>query len=677
WPLTWVNPAVDSIEVAPFTAVPVTVRLDVPEGSGGASDTTVVTATVQGTSLSDTVTDVTNVTQSFGLSLEPDRAQTVAAGATVVYTHTLRNLGNSADVFSIDATNDTAGWPEPEWAPSTPSLPFGGETTIVVTVTVPSDAAGDVNETTVTASSLGGSASDFAIDTTTVATGPQPDLAVSKSVTPDPVTAGEQLTYTLYVTNTGAIELNATITDTLPSQVTPNAPRVWTPTIGVGDTWTQTLVVTATIGYEGPITNTVDVTTIEGVSRSAQVVSQVVPELYPGLDVSKSVTPDPVTAGEQLTYTLRVTNTGTLELNATITDTLPSQVTPNAPRVWTPTIGVGSTWTQTLVVTATEGYAGPITNTVDVTTAEGVGDSDDAVSQVEVAPEPELIVSKSVLPDPVLAGEQLTYTIRVTNTGNVALNATVTDTLPSQVTPNAPRVWTPTIDVGSTWTQTLAVTATAGYAGPITNTVEVTTAEGAVDDDTLVSQVETTPQPGVTVSKTAHPDPVLAGETLTYTIRVTNTGNVTLNASITDTLPTQVTPGGAQSWSTTLFPGEVWTQDLPVTVDLGYTGFLTNTVEVTSDQGATDVVTITSRVVGTPGVAFTPDNSAVVDPGSTITYTHHLTNTGDGPDVFNLDYQSSMGWPVILSENPVQLDAGAGTVISVAVTIPSGTGGFT
>ena len=50
---------------------------------------------------------------------------------------------------------------------------------------------------------------------------PEADLAVTKTDSPDPAIAGEQLYYTLTVTNKGPNDVpDAVITDTLPSQVT-------------------------------------------------------------------------------------------------------------------------------------------------------------------------------------------------------------------------------------------------------------------------------------------------------------------------------------------------------------------------------------------------------------------------------------------------------------------------
>jgi uncharacterized repeat protein (TIGR01451 family) len=97
---------------------------------------------------------------------------------------------------------------------------------------------------------------------------------------------------------------------------------------------------------------------------------------------------------------------------------------------------------------------------------------------------------------------------------------------------------------------------------------------------------------GLTVTKEAAPDPVQAGAQLTYTIRVTNIGNADLHATVTDILPTPVTPGGMRTWTPVITaPGGVWTQQVVVTVEVGYTGVLTNVVEVTTVEGAAGTYT--------------------------------------------------------------------------------------
>lgn len=92
-------------------------------------------------------------------------------------------------------------------------------------------------------------------------------LAVVKYTDQQNVQPGDSLTYTIVVTNTGDIDFTATITDDLPSQVTPNASQVWTTTIpALGGVWTQTVNVTVNEGYTGVLTNVVRVSTDQNVS---------------------------------------------------------------------------------------------------------------------------------------------------------------------------------------------------------------------------------------------------------------------------------------------------------------------------------------------------------------------------------------------------------------------------
>jgi len=99
------------------------------------------------------------------------------------------------------------------------------------------------------------------------------------------------------------------------------------------------------------------------------------------------------------------------------------------------------------------------------------------------------------------------------------------------------------------------------------------------------------------VVKQAIPGRVEAGAPLTYTIRVTNTGHVTLTATVTDVLPAHVTPTGVLTWTPLITaPGGVWTATVVVTVGEGYVGPLTNAVWVTSEEGATGAASATAHV---------------------------------------------------------------------------------
>ncbi|HET91852.1 MAG TPA: DUF11 domain-containing protein [Chloroflexi bacterium] len=109
-------------------------------------------------------------------------------------------------------------------------------------------------------------------------------LQVSKVAGADRVSPGSRLTYTLRVTNTGAADLHARITDTLPAGIAPGrtsggtaflpgGPITWTALVAApGGVWEETVVVTAAESQTGPLVNRVEVTTEEGAAGGARVV---------------------------------------------------------------------------------------------------------------------------------------------------------------------------------------------------------------------------------------------------------------------------------------------------------------------------------------------------------------------------------------------------------------------
>ncbi len=71
-----------------------------------------------------------------------------------------------------------------------------------------------------------------------------------------------------------------------------------------------------------------------------------------------------------------------------------------------------------------------------------------------------------------------------------------------------------------------------------------------------------------------------------------------------------------------------------------------------------------------------PDQSGVVAPGQTITYTLVITNAGNAADILALDvFTDTRGWVETIEPATISLGAGAHATINVVVSVPAGTAG--
>jgi uncharacterized repeat protein (TIGR01451 family) len=186
-------------------------------------------------------------------------------------------------------------------------------------------------------------------------------------------------------------------------------------------------------------------------------------------------------------------------------------------------------------------------------------------------------VTSSGVPNPVTAGNNITYTQSITNNGPTAItiagatNVTFTDAIPANTTLasafTAPAGWMcNSIAVGGTGTftctlnsgQTLAVNATVNF--PLVVTVNPGTAAGTIitnspnisssvsdpnpanNTATVKTTVASPTQAFLTITKTASPEPVDQNTNLAYTIMVQNAGPAAAqNVVVTDSIPAQVT----------------------------------------------------------------------------------------------------------------------------------------
>jgi len=167
----------------------------------------------------------------------------------------------------------------------------------------------------------------------------------------------------------------------------------------------------------------------------------------------------------------------------------------------------------------------------------------------------ELAVTKTDAPDPVMIGQNLTYTITITNSGpDMATAVTVGDALPGNVTfvSALPSQGTcsgtsiVTCNLGSiapSANATVTIVVMPTMAGVISNSVNVAGNEAdPVRDNNRTTETTTVNPADLSVTKTGSPNPVTVGQNLTYTVIATNNGpSPATGATLTDTLPTGVT----------------------------------------------------------------------------------------------------------------------------------------
>jgi uncharacterized repeat protein (TIGR01451 family) len=307
------------------------------------------------------------------------------------------------------------------------------------------------------------------------------DLSITKSDSPDPVVAGNQLNYTITVTNNGPDTAhNVVVTDTLPAGVVFLSSSI--PCTGGGSVKTCNLgtladlaVSTFTIQVRIPanflssagvssknITNTASVAATEldpDTSNNTATVSTNVIESA-DVSISKSCKPDSAApAGSTAYCDLIVTNLGVSDAqNVAVTDALISSsqfkvlsyvvsggvvcgpatpsglVTSFTVNCTVGTLAAGGSTTIRVNVTANGAADVNDTASVSSSTPDPVTSNNSATGHVSFFPAADLSITKTRSPNPVVAGTNLTYTITASNAGpSPATNVVVTDTLPGQI----------------------------------------------------------------------------------------------------------------------------------------------------------------------------------------------------------------------------------------------------
>jgi uncharacterized repeat protein (TIGR01451 family) len=672
------------------------------------TQTLTITATVTGTGAATNTATITHSDQfdpntannTASTTVTPQQADLALAktvsnpapnvGQNVTYTVTLTDRGPDAatnvsvtDLLPSGLTFVSATPSEGTYVPGTGIWTVGTVTTatpqtLTITATVTSPSA-STNSASITHSD------QFDPDPTnntasSTITPQQADLALAKTVSNSTPNVGNTITYTVTLTDLGPnTATNVTVNDSLPAGLTLVSA---TPSQGTyaGGVWTvgtvipsvaPTLTITATVTSPNASTNTASISHSDQFDPvlSNNTASTTVTPQQADLALAKTVSNPTPQVGQNVTFTVTLSNTGpNTATNVSVTDLLPSglgfvSATPSegiyssATGLWTvPT--VTTTTPETLTITATVVSPSAETNTSTITHSDQFDPvlTNNTASATVTPQVSDLALAKTVSNPTPNVGQNVTFTITLSNTGpSTATNVQVSDLLPSGLTfvsdtltqgtyNSATGLWTVgTVAVG---TQTLTITATVTTPGAETNTATIDHSDqfDPNPNNNTASSTVTPQQADLALAKTVSNSAPNVGDTITYTVTLSNTGPSTAtNVTVNDLLPGGLTFVSATPSEGTYVPGTgLWTvgtvtaatpETLTIQAIVVSPSFSTNTASIThSDQFDPDPTNNTASTTVTPQQADLFVGKTVSNPtpnvGDTITYTVTVGNNG-------------------------------------------------
>ncbi len=362
----------------------------------------------------------------------------------------------------------------------------------------------------------------------------KPSLALDKSASPSNYdSVGDVIVYSYLLTNNGNVTLDGpfTVSDDKIANVTCPATATLAPTASI--TCTANYTIKQTDLDAGSITNVASASNGTVTSPTDKVT--VTADQMPSLALEKSALPIAYdSVGDVIVYSYLVTNTGNVTLSGpfTVSDNKIADVTCPATATLAP--GISITCTASYTIKQTDLDAGSITNVASASNGTVTSPTDEATVTADQMPS--LALDKSALPiayDSV--GDVIVYSYLVTNNGNVTLSGpfTVSDNKIATVTCPA----TATLAPGASITCTASYTITQSDldAGSITNVASAS--NGTVTSPTDTATVTAGQNPALLITKSPDLQHVFVGELATFTIMVTNIGNVTLtDVNVTDPL---------------------------------------------------------------------------------------------------------------------------------------------
>lgn len=536
-----------------------------------------------------------------------------------------------------------------------------------------------------------------------------PNVSVTKSSTSSVAALGDTVTYTAIIQNNGIESINNVLfTDPIPSGTTFVAGSVSVngifsttanPSTGVAlgslaaasSTTVQFSVNVTSIPDPAQLVNEATVSftsgTFSGNSLSNIVV---VPVSQPIINVTKSANDDVATVGQNITYFLTVSNTGNYPAVVNVMDNIPTgaSLIPNSvlvnnfpvagadPSTGIPigTLAPGGTTTLLFSVVidslppsqqlSNQGTASYSFLLSDGRTLTGSSNSNTVNIPVSA---PNLSVVKSSSSSAVGINDIIVYTVEITNTSVDAVNSVVfTDPLPAgtafrsgTVLVNgtarpganpASGVTIGTISSGTTVTVTFEVTVTSLPSPSILNNQSSVSFSSGTFSAVSLSNIVSIPayQPIFTVVKGSNTAKATVGDTVIYTITITNTGNIGADIFLTDSLPA----------GTSFVPNSVIVNGFPLPGEHPIVGIPVDDVTTTA--------TITFAIV----IESMPPNQQLINQAAML-YTYQLP---DSRDLNGIEPSNNLVMPVSMpnvgvTKSTTTVAAAVGESISYTVVV--------
>ncbi len=514
-----------------------------------------------------------------------------------------------------------------------------------------------------------------------------PEIIPNKTADIENPNFGDEVTYTVNVTNAGKVNANnVAVRDVLGEGLElisadggvydPITRTItWTVNLNSGET-KSFKVVAKVIGY-GNVTNSL----VVGNKTSAVDVD--VPEIIPSKDADNKYP----NFGDSIDYTITVNNIGKADAkHVVVVDRLDKGLkyvssshngvydAASHTVTWVVDIGAGSSLD--LTVTASAEEYGVLTNIVSV------GDKSASVD-VNV---PEIIPNKTADIENPNFGDNVTYTVTVTNDGNADAKAVVVrDVLGEGLKfvsatgtytfDEATNTITWTVDVDAGKTETFTVVATVINYGNVTNSL-------VVGNKTFNKNVTV---PEITPDKTVDNENPNFGDNLTYTVTVKNEGN----GNATDVIIVDTLGKGLEYVSSTgNYDNKTNTITWKVNLASGETKTFTVVAKIVGYTDVTNKVTVGNKTAAVtvyiPEIIPAKDvNNTTPNLGDTVEYTVTVNNNantaakqvvivdtlGKGLKFINASHNGKYDEVTRTITWIVDLDAGESVVFSVNATV--------